>query len=170
MIDRILAELENPEFWVAVAFFCAVLPLIRPIMRYVKTWSKEQAAAVQKELDDAAHLRQEAESLYAEYEQRTKNLEKEHADILRSAEQEVVSIQQDADEKLSQKLTAKKKEVQERIQLIEANTQHDLAQAIVTRVMDKTKEIVSTQAIRQTEEDMDKAIDQVFDVLEKKSV
>ena len=54
MIERILAEFENPEFWVAVAFFLAVIPLIRPAVKGVKEWSKGQAAGVQKELDEAA--------------------------------------------------------------------------------------------------------------------
>ena len=141
MIEKILAEFENPEFWVAIAFFLAVLPLIKPAIRSIKEWSKRQADLVRQELDEAAQLRQEAENLYAEYEQHTKNLDKEHADILRSAEQEVVSIQQEADEKLSQKIAAQKKEVQLRIQSIESHTRHDLAQAIMTNVLSKTKEI-----------------------------
>lgn len=169
MIERILAEFENPEFWVAVAFFLAVIPLIRPAFKGVKEWSKGQASAVQKELDEAANLRKEAEDLYAEYEQRTKNIEKERTEILRSAEREVITIQQDADEKLTQKLASKKKEVQDRIQSIETNARNEFAQEVMTNVMAKTKDMISTQAIRQSEADMDKAMEQIFAVLEKKS-
>lgn len=169
MVDLFLHELENPEFWVAAVFCVVVLLLIRPIYKNLKEWSKGQAALIQSELDNAHQLRQEAEDLYAEYEKRTQNIDREHADILRSAEQEVVAIQKEADEKLSTKLLAKKKEVSERIQTIEANARKDLVESMMHTVMEKTKEIVSKQSIRQSESDMDRALEQVLGVLEKQS-
>ncbi len=168
MFDIISKELQNPEFWVSAAFFLILFVGMRPISRKLKVWGKGQALLVQKELDDAHGLRQEAEDLYEEYENRTKNLDKEHADIIRSAEQEVIVIQQEADERLSQKLTAKKKEVQDRIESIRSNARTELTKAMVDAVMAKTKQQVSIQPIRQSEKDIDKALEQVLSVLEKK--
>ncbi len=167
MLEIILKEFQSPEFWVSVAFCGLVIFGMRPVARKIGDWSRGQAALVQKELDDAHNLRQEAETLYAEYEEHTKNLDKEHADIIRTAEQEVIEIQQTADERLSQKLAAKKKEVQSRIQSIEDNARRELAQAMMTTVMSQTKQLVSAQSIRQSEKDMDRALDQALSVLEK---
>ncbi len=168
MLEMISKELQNPEFWVSAAFCLVVFAGIRPVSRKISVWSKGQAALVQKELDDAHGLRQEAEDLYAEYEGRTKNLDKEHADIIRGAEQEVIVIQQDADERLSQKLAVKKKEMQDRIQSIQSNARTELTQAMMGAVMQKTKQLVASQSIRQSEQDMDKALEQVLSVLEKR--
>ncbi len=166
MLELISKELQNPEFWVSAAFCFVVIAGAKPVSKAIQSWGKGQADRVQKELDDAHNLRQEAEDLYAEYEGRTKNLDKEHADIIRGAEQEVITIQQAADERLSQKLTAKKKEVQDRIQSIQDNARLELTRAMMDTVMKKTKQQVSKQSIRQSEKDMDKALDQVLSVLE----
>lgn len=168
MWELLQQESQNPEFWVSVAFCLAFGSLIRPVIRKAKSWGQTQAELVQKELDNASSLRQEAEDLYAEYELRTKNIERERADILREAEQEVVQIQQEADDKLSQKLALKKKDAQIRIHSIEENACQNLSHILLDKVMSQTKEIVSQQSIRQSEKEMDSAIDRIFTILEEK--
>lgn len=162
-----MSELENPEFWAAVAFCIIVAIGIRPVLRKLKVWSQDQAELVKKELNEAHLLRQEAEDLYAKYEHHTQNLDQEKAEILQSAEKEVLFLQQEADENLSNRLAQKKREVQDRIQLIQENTRKDLTEQILEQVVSKTKEVLSDKSIRQTPADMDAAIDQVFSTLEK---
>ena len=83
-------ELQNPQFWMAVAFCLIVILAIRPTKKKLSVWGKAQAQVVQQELDSAAQLRKQAEELYTEYEEHTKNLNKERAQILHSAEKERV--------------------------------------------------------------------------------
>ena len=118
-------------------------------------------------MQEAHNLRLEAEALYQEYEQRTKNLDVEKAEIMQQAEREVVALQKDADDKLSKKVERKKQDVQDRINLIQENTRKDLTNVIMGQVMDKTKDLLSQKQIRKSSKDMDHAIEDVLDQLEK---
>lgn len=165
-----MSEFENPEFWAGIAFFLVVSVSIRPAFRKFKIWGQKQAESIKKELNEAHALRKQAEDLYAKYEKHTQNLEQERAEILQSAEKEVLSLQQESDEKLSNRLEKKKREVQNRIQLIQDNTHKDLTNKILYQVIEKTKEILSERPIRQTTDDMDNALEQVFKTLEKSKI
>ena len=169
MVEKMMEELQNPQFWMAVAFCCIFVLAIRPLKNKLSVWGQEQAKTIQKELDEAAFLRKQAEDLYTEYEEHTKNLDKERAQILRSAEKEVIIIQQEADEKLSNHLDYRKKDVQSKIQSIQENATKDITQQLLQQVMNQTKELLTENPIRQTEKDMDDALDKVFKILEKQT-
>ena len=122
-----MKELSNPEFWVAVGFCLVVLFLMFAIRKKVKTWSTAQADLVKDELKEAHNLRLDAEALYQKYEKHTQNLDAEKASIMQEAEREVVSLQKEADDKLSKKIERKKQEAQDRINLIQENTRKTLS-------------------------------------------
>lgn len=163
-----MAELQNPEFWVSLAFCLVVLLAIKPLKAKLSAWGEERAQTVKKELGESANLRKQAEELYAEYKTRTQNLEKECMEIINAAKKESINIQQEADEKIVERVAFRKKEVQDKIRSIEETTGQDIAAHLLAQVMDKTKEMLTEQAVRQSEKEMDKALDKVFKVLEKK--
>ena len=162
-----MSELSNPEFWVGVSFCIVVGFLIYASRKNVKAWAVGQSDLVKNELQEAHNLRLEAEALYQEYEQRTQNLDSEKAEIMQQAEREVVALQKEADDKLSKKIERKKQDVQDRINLIHENTRKDLTNVIMGQVMDKTKDLLSKKQIRQSSQDMDHAIEDVLEKLEK---
>lgn len=162
-----MSELTNPEFWVGVGFCLMVVFLSYPVGKKIKQWAVSQANAVKKELDEAHNLRCEAEALYQKYETHTKNLEHERAEIMHQAEKEVFALQREADERLSKKIERKKQDVQARINLIQSNTRKDLTGVMMDQVLEKTKIRLSEKNIRQTPQDMDKALDDVLCILEK---
>lgn len=163
-----MSELQNPEFWVSLAFCLVVLIAIKPLKKKLADWGAERAQKVKRELGESADLRKQAEELYAEYKARTKNLEKECAEIINAAKKESLNIQQEADEKIVERVSFRKKEVQDKIRSIEESTGQDITARLLAQVMDKTKEMLTEQSVRQSEKDMDKALDNVFKVLEKK--
>lgn len=162
-----MTELQNPEFWVALAFCLVVLVMIKPLKEKLSVWGAERAAGIKKELDDSHRLRKEAEDLYEQYCLRTQNADKECLDIINEAKQEAVIIQQEADEKICERLAVRKKDVQDRIRAIEENTGQDITAVLLNQVMNKTKDIMLSESVRPSEKDMDKALDKVFQVLEK---
>ena len=162
-----MSELSNPEFWVGVSFCIVVGFLIYTARKNVKAWAVGQSDLVKNELQEAHNLRLEAEALYQEYEQRTQNLDSEKAEIMQQAEREVVALQKEADDKLSKKIERKKQDVQDRINLIHENTRKDLTNVIMGQVMDKTKDLLSKKQIKQSSQDMDHAIEDVLEKLEK---
>ncbi|MBE6456189.1 MAG: hypothetical protein E7014_07090 [Alphaproteobacteria bacterium] len=161
-----IKEFQNPEFWVGFSFCLVIILMIFPVSKKLSVWGKNQAKIIKDELDSASQLKEQAEKLYAEYTEHTKNLEKEQAAILRSAEEEVMNIQQDADEKISTRLALRKRDVEVKIHSMEENAAQDVTQVLLNQVMTKTKNLLSENPIRQTEKDMDVAIDKIFQFLE----
>ena len=107
------------------------------------------------------------EKLFNDYEERTQNLEQEKAEIMMVAEKEVVALQKEADDRLSKKIERKRQDVQDRVALIKENTKKDLASTMMQQVMTKTKSLLAEKNIRQSSDDIDKAIDDVLGILEK---
>ncbi len=161
-------EFANPEFWVGVGFCLVVALLMRPVLSTAKSFGKTHADSIRKEINDAKRLRAEAEELFRTYEDHTKNFEREKEQILEEGKKEVVELQKEADERLSKKIARKRQDVQVRIASIEENTRKDLTNAMMTQVMDKTKSLLAEKNIRQSQKDMDEAINDVLFQLEKK--
>lgn len=162
-----MTELQNPEFWVAFAFCAVVLIMIKPLKQKLSEWGKVRAALIKKEIDESHQLREQAEALYEEYRERTKNSDKECLEIINEAKKEAVLIQQDADEKICQRLAVRKKDVQDRIKAIETNAGQDITAVLLKQVVNKTKELLQDDSTPPSEKEMDKALDKVFHVLEQ---
>lgn len=162
-----MTELQNPEFWVAFAFCAVLLISVKPLKERLNQWGIKRAALIKKELDDSHQLREEAEKLYEQYQTHAKNSDKECLEIINEAKKEAVQIQQEADEKICQRLAIRKKDVQARIRSIEENTGQDITAVLLHQVISKTKDMIETKDSRLSEKDMDKALNKVFKVLEQ---
>lgn len=162
-----MSEFANPEFWVGIGFCLVVALLCKPVLSKAKSFGQTQSDFVKKEIDESKTLRQEAEKLYQTYEDHTKNFEKKKEFILEEGKKEVFELQKEADDRLSKKINRKRQDVQVRISSIEENTRRDLTNTMMTQVLDKTKSLLAEKKICQTTKDMDKAIDDVLNLLEK---
>jgi F-type H+-transporting ATPase subunit b len=89
--------LHTPEFWVAVAFLLFVGALI-----YVGAFKKatealdQRAARIKIELDEARRLRDEAQKLLSEYQNRQRDAEREAEAIVREAKAEAERVAAEA--------------------------------------------------------------------------
>lgn len=162
-----MTELQNPEFWVAFAFCLVVLLMVKPLKQKLSVWGAARASLIKKEIDESHQLREKAEALYDEYQNRTKNSDKECIEIINEAKKEAILIQQDADEKICQRLAARKKDVQDRIRAIEENTGQDITAILLEQLMTKTKEMLQDESVPPSEKETDKALEKVFRVLER---
>ncbi|PYE90553.1 F0F1 ATP synthase subunit B [Phyllobacterium leguminum] len=75
----------------------------------------ERAERIGKELDDARRLREEAQALLAEYQQKRREAEKEAADILTAAEREAALLLQDAKQKMDDYVVRRNKLAEQKI-------------------------------------------------------
>lgn len=162
-----MSEFLNPEFWVGVGFCLVVALLTKPVYGKIKSFGQKQSDAVRHKIDEAKKLRQEAEALYKTYEEHTKNFEQEKNLIIEEGKKELVELQKEADDRLSKKIARKRQDVQVRISSIEENTKVDLTNQMMSQVMEKTTTLLADKKIRQTEKDMDNAINDVLSLLEK---
>jgi len=78
----------HAEFWVAVAFAIVVGTAFKRVVRGVGAALDMRAEKIKSKLDDARHLREEAQQLLAEYQRKQRDAMKEAEDILVHARSE----------------------------------------------------------------------------------
>ncbi len=84
-----MAFITEPEFWVAVAFFLFLgLVLYFGLHKKIAGALDARAAMIAKELEEARHLREEAEKVLADYRRKQGETEREVQDIIRLAAKE----------------------------------------------------------------------------------
>jgi F-type H+-transporting ATPase subunit b len=93
---------REPEFWVAVGFVIFVgFALYMGVVRLITGSLDERARRIAAELAEATRLRQEADALVAEYEQKRRSAESEAAAIVATAKEEAERTAKEAHQRLS---------------------------------------------------------------------
>ena len=104
------------EFWVAVAFGVFVLILLYyRVPNLVAKSLDDRAEAIRKELDEARRLREEAQSLLADYQKKHRNVGKEAEDIIALARREAEALAHETRESLKQSLERRTRLAEEKI-------------------------------------------------------
>jgi len=111
----------NPEFWVLVgtAIFVGVILWLR-VPAMIGTQLDARAAEIAKELDDARRLREEAESLLAEYKKKRDSAEAEAASIVSEARAEAARFAAESRTALKAQIERRTKQAQDKIVQAEA--------------------------------------------------
>ena len=97
----------SAEFWVAVAFVAAVSALVKPVGKALIKGLKKRSANIAKRISDAVKLKEEAQKMLAEYEQKYRGAKKEAAAILSRSEREIELIKKETLTKLDAEIEAK---------------------------------------------------------------
>jgi F-type H+-transporting ATPase subunit b len=115
------------EFWVAVAFvaFVAVLLYYRVPQLLAKALD-DRAEAIRKELDEARRLRQEAQDLLADYQNKHRNVTGEADAIVEQARRDAEAFALETRAALQGALERRAKAAQERIARAEAQALEDV--------------------------------------------
>jgi F-type H+-transporting ATPase subunit b len=93
---------RDAEFWVAVGFVIFVgFALYMGVVRLITGSLDERARRIAAELAEATRLRQEADALVAEYEQKRRSAESEAAAIVATAKEEAERTAKEAHARLS---------------------------------------------------------------------
>jgi len=108
--------LESTSFWVAMAFVGFVL-----LMLYIKLPAlvakllDERADAIRSELEEARSLREQAQSVLADYERRQRQAEKEAEEIIVQAKAEAERLAEETRVKLEASLERRMKLAEDKI-------------------------------------------------------
>lgn len=147
----------SAEFWVAVAFVVAVVALVKPVGKVLSKGLKKRSNAIAKRISDAVALKEEAQKLLAEYEQKYRGAKKEAAAILTKSEREIEMIKKETLLKLDAEIEAKERDMKARLAAVE--------DAANKEIVDKTAGL-TVGIIKKILEDSlnDKALDQLIDV------
>jgi len=122
--------LATAEFWVAVAFaiFVGVLIYLGAHKLIIDALD-ERAAKIKAELDEARRLREEAQSLLAEYERKKDDAARESAGIIEGAKQEAERLAAEAKTKSEEFLARRTKLAETKIAQAEAQAVADVRNA-----------------------------------------
>jgi F-type H+-transporting ATPase subunit b len=140
--------LQNPEFWVLVGFLAFFILLGRTLWKVMRDGLDGRAAKIQEQLDEAAQLRAEAESLLNLYRSKQEQAVKDAEDILAQAKAEAELMRQNAEADLKRSLAAREAQAKDRIALAE--------QAAIQQVKARAVEIAIRAATGLVTESIDK--------------
>jgi F-type H+-transporting ATPase subunit b len=128
--DYIMEFFRHAESWVLVSFilFLALLVYLKVPAMLGKTLD-ERAGKISKELDDARKLREEAEALLKEYQQKRVDAEKEAANIVAQAKSDAIAYAAESKKKLDDALIRRTKQAEQKIAQAEAAAVKDVRSA-----------------------------------------
>ena len=112
--------LQNPETWVLVAFIIFVALVSKKAWGFITASLDERGERINGELEEAARLREDAQSLLSEYQRDHRGLEQEVARMLEKAREERDALISLAEERLKNQLAQKETQAEQNLRHAEA--------------------------------------------------
>lgn len=152
------------HFWVGVAFILAMLVLLKPAYKFIKSALQRRVDKVINDIDEAVKLRDDAQALLAEYERKFVNVEQEAAQIVAQGKQNLRRMQQAETAQMKVDLQNKEKEAERRIKSATEKAKNE-----INLSASKISVCLAQKAINQylQNNDKQKLIDDAIDELDK---
>jgi F-type H+-transporting ATPase subunit b len=150
-----LESLMETENWVALGFLCflGLLAYLGAHRKIVESIDARQAR-IKSELDEARRLREEAQSLLAEFERKGREAETEAAAIIASARAEAERLASEAKAKAEDFVTRRTKMAEAKIAQAESQALADVRSAAADAAVTAAATILSTAAKGKVAEDL----------------
>ena len=139
--------LNEPEFWVAVAFviFVGVLFYVGAHRKIIEALD-QRSAHIKAELDEARRLRDEAETLLAEYQRKQGEAEREAEAIIAEAKAEAERVAAEARGKMEEFVARRTKLAETKIGQAEAQALADVRAAAADAAVAAAEKILRETA------------------------
>lgn len=105
-----------------------------------------RAAQIDKDINDARKLREDAEALLAEYKQKKLDAEKEAVGIIAQAKSDAAAYAEDAKKKLADALTRRTKQTENKIAQAEAAAVKEVRAAATDRAIEAASRLIAENA------------------------
>jgi F-type H+-transporting ATPase subunit b len=136
----------EPEFWVAVSFFLFLgLAVYLGVHKKLATALDARAAAITKELDEARRLREEAQSVLADYRKKQGAVETEVAAIVSLAAKEAESLAAETRVSMKEHFERRAKLAEDKIARAEAQALADVRNAAVDAAVAAAESIIAAK-------------------------
>lgn len=137
---------KSAEFWVAVAFFLFVGLLIKmKVPGMMAEGLDQRAEAIRKELDAARRLREEAQELLADYQQKQRRADDEAKAIIEQAEREASSLKEQAEKALKESIERRSRIAEDKIARAEAQAMAEVRSAVVEAATSAAERVMRTR-------------------------
>lgn len=133
---------SEPEFWLAIAFAAFIILLAKPLGGKIGAALDSRSKLIEREIEEAAKLRDEAQALLANYQRKSRDALKEAEGIIASAEAEARRIREDAAAELEASLKRREQLAMEKIAQAEARAVEDVRNAAVDVALAATRKLI----------------------------
>lgn len=123
--------LQQPEFWVAVAFVILMGALYKPAGKAIGGALDARSDKIKASLDEARQLREEAQHVLAQYQRKQRDAIKEMEDMLARARDEARHLADEAAEALERTLERREQMAREKIALAEADAIREVREVAI---------------------------------------
>ena len=137
--------LADGEFWVLLAVVVFAAIVWKPVRRTVAGALDERAARIRADLDEARKLRDEAEQLLAQYEQRQRQGAAEAEAIVAHAREEAERIAAQSARDLDAALARRQRLAEERIAQAEQKALDEIRAVAVDVAIGAAREVIQSQ-------------------------
>jgi len=135
----------DPEFWVLVAAVIFVAAVWKPVRKSLIGSLDERAARIRGELDEAGKLREDAEQLLAQYQQKQREAAAEAEAIVAHAREEAERIAAQSARDLEQALVRRQRLAEERIAQAETKALDEIRAVAIDVAIGAAREVVAAQ-------------------------
>ena len=142
--------LHSADTWITLAFVVFIFLALRYIKPAITASLDDRSAKIREQLEQAARLRAEAETLLSTYRQQQEQLQKEAELILENAKKEAASMRTQAEEDLKASLARRAQQAEEKVARAEAEAVAKIRSQIVDLALEK-----ATTALKNNSETTD---------------
>jgi F-type H+-transporting ATPase subunit b len=147
--------LQDPEFWVAVAFVIFVAVVWRAgAFRMIASGLDSRSARIRQDLDEARRLREEAEKVLAEYQRKRGQAEAEAAAIIAHAQTEAAELAAEAEKRMQEFVARRTKMAETKIAQAEAQALSDVRSAAAETAARAAERILADTVKGKTADDL----------------
>jgi F-type H+-transporting ATPase subunit b len=158
--------LSTPEFWVAVSFFLFVAGVLYlGVHKKIATALDARAASIAKEIEEARHLREEADKVLADYREKQGNAAKEAQDIVDLASREAQALAAETSRSMKEHFDRRMKLAEDKIGRAEAEALREVRAAAADAAVTAAQTIIADSL---TPERADKLLKQGIDTVKTK--
>jgi F-type H+-transporting ATPase subunit b len=140
-----MAALQTPDFWVAVGFLIFVAMVIKPAWKAISSGLDTRAEKIKASLDEAASLREEVQSLLADYQRRQRDATREVDEMLANAQAEAERTANEAAEALADSLKRREQLALDKIAQAEADAMLAVRNTAIDVAVSATQQILTEQ-------------------------
>jgi F-type H+-transporting ATPase subunit b len=105
----------------------------------------QRADAIRKELDEARRLREEAQDLLADYQQKQRRADDEAKAIIEQAEREAQAIKEQSEKALSESIERRSRIAEEKISRAEAQALSEVRGAVIEAATSAAEKVLASR-------------------------
>ncbi len=135
--------LEDPTFWVAVAFLSFVVLAARPVSRAIADALDARSNRIRAEIEEAQALREEAQKTVAEFQRKQRDALKEVEQILDHAKIEATRLRERAERDLETALGRREQAALDKIAQAEAQALQEVRDQAIDVALAATAKLIS---------------------------